>query len=184
MFLVSSSLLAWHYIPLKEYFQIYYAKHLETDTISSQICGGQCQPVISEEYMLSHWGWFGFVIKNICVPILYGFPSRKCISSSKREKRQLFTCIPAWKTAKLVHFPHCLELRGGQEGFECSFELHSVFFSTVSDGQGKGSGVSKDLRLSKYLLSSLLVIPLGIPGFIRGIKRKPCTSLCSALQIL
>lgn len=82
MFLVSSSLLAWHYIPLKEYFQIYYAKHLETDTISSQICGGQCQPVISEEYMLSHWGWFGFVIKNICAPILYGFPSRKCISSA------------------------------------------------------------------------------------------------------
>ncbi len=49
VFLASSSLLAWHYIPLKEYFQIYYAKHLETDSISSQICGGQCQPVISEE---------------------------------------------------------------------------------------------------------------------------------------
>lgn len=34
-----------------------------------------------------------------------------------------------------------------------------MFFSTVSDGQGKGSGVSKDLRLSKCLLSSLLFYP-------------------------
>ncbi len=179
MFLVSSSLLAWHYIPLKEYFQIYYAKHLETDTISSQICGGQCQPVISEEYMLSRWGWFGFVIKNICAPILYGFPSRKCISSASSS--------PASQPGKLLSsFTSLAALNSavGQEGFECSFELHSVFFSTVSDGQGKGSGVSKDLRLSKYLLSSLLVIPLGIPGFIRGRKRKVCTSLCSALQIL
>lgn len=69
----------------------------------------------------------------------------------------------------------------GQEGFEYSFELRSVFFSTVSDGQGKGSGVSKDLRLSKCLLSSLLVIPLGIPGFIRRRKRKHAPHLlCSS----
>lgn len=131
--------------------------------------------------MFSHTEVGLVLLLRTSVPILYSFPSRKCISSSKREKA---SSSPASQPGKLLSaFTSLAALNSavGQEGFEYSFELRSVFFSTVSDGQGKGSGVSKDLRLSKCLLSSLLVIPLGIPGFIRRRKRKHAPHLlCSS----
>lgn len=109
------------------------------------------------------------LLKTSVHPSFTVFLSRNCISSPKLEKASF---SPASETGKLLSsftFLTALNSAVGQEGF---FELHSMFFSTVSDGQGKGSGVSKDFRLSKCLLSSLLFIPLGIPGFIRREKRK------------
>lgn len=79
------------------------------------------------------------LLKTSARPSFTVFLSRNCISSSKPEKASF---SPAPETGKLLSsftFLAALNSAVGQEGF---FELPSMFFSTVSDDQDKGSGVS------------------------------------------